>query len=189
MTRTDACDPPAPNGPRPPPGRRAVGLRALRGGYSRQEGVTMTSNARLDRVETINRRRKAAGLDPIALPGATPMKRVGALPSTSRIRQVIEHNRGLRQRLIADIEAAAERAGLNGGRLAALVQHMTGERSCSELTLWQLRLVVDELRNQASRHRAGHRPGDSSAGTAAAGGWGAPAATPSPSSTPKGDIA
>ena len=70
------------------------------------------SDRRLDRLDVINRRRKQAGAEPIRIAGTAPLQRVGALPSTSRIRQAIEHNRGLRQRLIADIEAAAGQAGL-----------------------------------------------------------------------------
>lgn len=147
----------------------------------------MTSDRRLDRLDVVNRRRRAAGLDPIQADGASSMQRVGVLPATSRIARIILHNRALRRRLIADIEGNAELAGLNGARLAALLVRMTGESECSELTLEQLRRVAGELRGRVSPHRPGRRPGDSSAGTAAAGGLGAPAAASSRSSTPKED--
>ena len=141
----------------------------------------MTSDARLDRLEVVNRRRRQAGLDPVRLGGAASMQRVGALPSTSRIAKALEHNRGIRQRLIAAIEADAGRLNLSDGALRAQLVHMTGERRCSDLSLEQLRLVAGVLRKQAPPRA------DCPRGDAAAGGLGAPAAAPSPSSTPKED--
>ena len=106
------------------------------------------------------------------------MSRLGGLPSFSRIARTIEHNRALRRRLIAAIQADASLAGLTGARLAALLQQLTGARECSDLTLKQLQRVAGELRQPES-------PRPAREGEAVAGGLGAPAAAPSPPSTPK----
>ena len=141
----------------------------------------MTSDARLDRLEATNRRRRQQGLEPIRLDGTSSMERVGVLPSTSRIAQTIEHNRGIRQRLIAAIQADAGRLNLSDAALRAQLVRMTGQRHCSDLSLEQLRLVAGVLRKQVPPRS------ESSRGAAAAGGLGAPAAAPSPSSSPKED--
>lgn len=142
----------------------------------------MPSDRRLDRIEAINRRRRQAGVDPIRYNGASPVPRVGALTSTSRLAKTIEHNRGIRRRLIAAIHVAPERAGLNGARLTALLLRLTGESDPSNLVLDQLRRVLGELRKQASP-----RSVEPSRGVAAAGGWERPPPHLSPSSTPKED--
>ena len=115
--------------------------------------------------------------------GASPLQRLGALPSTSRIARIIEHNRDIRRRLIADIEANAARLGLSGDALRAQLTHLTGQRRCSDLVLKQLRLVARVLRRQVSPPaREGAR-----AGGDAAAAIGSAAAAPSPSSTPRED--
>ena len=117
--------------------------------------------------------------------GAPSMQRLGTLPATSRIARTIEHNRGVRQRLIADIEANAARLGLSDDALRAQVAHLTKERRCSDLALDQLRLVARVLRRQVPPPA---REGAQVGGDAAAA-IGSAAAAPSPSSTPEGDTA
>ena len=128
-----------------------------------------------------DRRTPRRGADQIGIQGTPSMQRVGALPAGSRIAAKIEHDRAIRQRLIAAIHDAAGRAGLNAARLAALLERLTGSRDPSDLVLDQLRRVLGELRT-ASPRSVEHPRGDAAADV-----LGASAAAPSPSSTPAKD--
>ena len=79
------------------------------------------------------------------------MTRLGAVPSAGRIAKAVEHNHDLRRRLIAVIHADARRAGLTDDDRVALQVRLTGCRSCSDMTIEQLRRVAGDLRTAAAR--------------------------------------
>ena len=134
----------------------------------------MTSDRRLDRLDVVNRRRREAGAEPLRIDGASSMRRLGALPATSRIAKTIAHNRAIRQRLIAGITASAARTG-HAARIAADVRRLTNgaSTSLSDLSLAQLRRVAGEQRRRASSPSAHGGLAADGGGDAAAGGLGA----------------
>ena len=74
------------------------------------------------------------------------MQRVGDIPAAGRARQAIDHNRGVRRRLIAAIHARAKSIQLSDDDRRELQERLTGHRSCSDMTPQQLRKVADDLR-------------------------------------------
>ena len=120
------------------------------------KGSTATTNgdARPGPAGAGGRGRAADGAHAPGRPAPLGMERIGALPATSGIARVIAHNRAVRRRLIAAIGADARRAGLGEAACRALAVRLTGETSCAEMTLEQLRRVAGAL---AARAAAGRR--------------------------------
>ena len=76
----------------------------------------------------------------------TDMQRVGNTAAAQRVAQTITHNAGVRRRLIAAIHARAKKLQISKEDRGDLQERLTGHRSCSDMTLPQLRKVADDLR-------------------------------------------
>ena len=74
------------------------------------------------------------------------MQRIGDTAAAQRAAKAITHNAGVRRRLIAAIHARAKKVRISDEARADLQERLTGRRSCSDMTLPQLRKVADDLR-------------------------------------------